>query len=42
MTRRIKVGIVAPSSRLERAMAERVTALAVERFPAVELHFHPQ
>jgi len=23
-------------------MAERVTALAVERFPAVELHFHPQ
>ena len=23
-------------------MAERVTALAAERFPAVELHFHPQ
>jgi muramoyltetrapeptide carboxypeptidase len=42
MTRRIKVGIVAPSSRLERSMAERVTALAAERFPAVELHFHPQ
>jgi muramoyltetrapeptide carboxypeptidase len=42
MTRRIKIGIVAPSSRLERSMAERVTALAAERFPAVELHFHPQ
>jgi muramoyltetrapeptide carboxypeptidase len=42
MTRRIKVGIVAPSSRLERSMDERVTALAAEHFPAVELHFHPQ
>jgi muramoyltetrapeptide carboxypeptidase len=42
MTRRIKVGIVAPSSRLERSMADRVTALAAGRFPAVELHFHPQ
>src|SRR5262245_26387812 len=42
MTRRIKVGIVAPSSRLERVMAERVTALAAEHFPAVELYFHPQ
>lgn len=42
MTERIKVGIVAPSSRLERAMAERVTAVAAQHFPAVELHFHPQ
>jgi muramoyltetrapeptide carboxypeptidase len=42
MTRRIRVGIVAPSSRLERSMADRVTALAAARFPAVELHFHPQ
>jgi muramoyltetrapeptide carboxypeptidase len=42
MTRRIKVGIVAPSSRLEHAMAERVTALAAERYPSVELGFHPQ
>jgi muramoyltetrapeptide carboxypeptidase len=42
MTRRIKIGIVAPSSRLEHAMADRVTALAAARFPAVELHFHPQ
>jgi muramoyltetrapeptide carboxypeptidase len=42
MTRRLRIGIVAPSSRLERAMAERVTALAAEHFPAVELRFHPQ
>jgi muramoyltetrapeptide carboxypeptidase len=42
MTRRIRIGVVAPSSRLERAMAERVTALATAHFPAVEVHFHPQ
>jgi muramoyltetrapeptide carboxypeptidase len=42
MTQRIKVGIVAPSSRLDRSMAERVTVLAAARFPTVELHFHPQ
>jgi muramoyltetrapeptide carboxypeptidase len=42
MTRRIKVGIVAPSSRLEHAMADRVTALAAAQFPSVDLHFHPQ
>jgi muramoyltetrapeptide carboxypeptidase len=42
MTRSFRIGIVAPSSRLERAMAERVTALAASRFPAVELRFHPQ
>jgi muramoyltetrapeptide carboxypeptidase len=42
MTRRIKVGIVAPSSRLERSMADRVSALAAEQYPAVELVFHPQ
>jgi muramoyltetrapeptide carboxypeptidase len=42
MTGRIKVGIVAPSSRLEPAMAERVTALAAAHFPSAELHFHPQ
>src|SRR5262245_42521029 len=40
--RRIRVGIVAPSSRLERSMAERVTALAEAHFPAIELVFHPQ
>jgi muramoyltetrapeptide carboxypeptidase len=42
MARKVKIGIVAPSSRLEPATAERVTALAAERFPSVELHVHPQ
>jgi len=36
------VGIVAPGSRLEQSMAQRVTALATERHPEVELTFHPQ
>lgn len=40
--RRIRVGIVAPSSRLEPNMAEQVSALAAKRYPAVELMFHPQ
>jgi muramoyltetrapeptide carboxypeptidase len=40
--RKIRIGIVAPSSRLEASMAERVNALAAERYPSVELVFHPQ
>jgi muramoyltetrapeptide carboxypeptidase len=42
MTQKVKIGIVAPSSRLEPAMAERVMQLAAERYPSVELHVHPQ
>ncbi len=42
MARKVKIGIVAPSSRLEPQMAERVTKLAAEREPSLELHFHPQ
>mgnify|MGYP001044660497 CR=1 FL=1 len=42
MSRRIKVGIVAPSARLEPATADRVKALAAAQFPAVELYVHPQ
>src|SRR5262245_28040493 len=42
MTQRIKVGIVAPSSRLESAMVERVQALAAAECPLVDLHFHPR
>jgi muramoyltetrapeptide carboxypeptidase len=42
MTRTLKIGIVAPASRLEPAMAGRVTKLAAERHPSAELHFHPQ
>jgi muramoyltetrapeptide carboxypeptidase len=40
--RKVKIAIVAPSARLEPAMAERVLKLAAERFPAAELHVHPQ
>jgi muramoyltetrapeptide carboxypeptidase len=42
MTKKVKIGIVAPSSRLDPAMAERVAALAAERCPEAELHVHPQ
>jgi len=42
MTRRLKVGVVAPSSRLEPSMAERVTDIAARHYPSVDLHFHPQ
>jgi muramoyltetrapeptide carboxypeptidase len=39
-----RIGIVAPASRLDPALAEKVSALAAERYPkgAVELVFHPQ
>jgi muramoyltetrapeptide carboxypeptidase len=40
--RRLKVGIVAPGSRLEPSTARRVTELAAERHPEVDLTFHPQ
>jgi muramoyltetrapeptide carboxypeptidase len=42
MTRRVRVGIVAPGSRLDPSTAQRVTALAAERHPEVELYVHPQ
>lgn len=42
MARRIKVGIMAPASRLDPAMAERVTAVAAHSQPEIELCFHPQ
>jgi muramoyltetrapeptide carboxypeptidase len=40
----MRIGIVAPASRLDPALAETVGALAAERYPggAVELVFHPQ
>jgi muramoyltetrapeptide carboxypeptidase len=40
--RRLRVGIVAPGSRLEPSTAQRVTDLAAERHPELELTFHPQ
>ena len=38
----MRIGIVAPSSRLDRSLAERVTALAAASHPGVDLVFHPQ
>jgi muramoyltetrapeptide carboxypeptidase len=38
----MRIGVVAPSGRFVRESAERVTAIAAEAFPAVELVFHPQ
>ncbi|HEX8572933.1 MAG TPA: LD-carboxypeptidase [Allosphingosinicella sp.] len=38
----MRIGIVAPSTPILPATAEQVTALAAERFPGVELVFHPQ
>ncbi len=41
MAGRIRIGIVATASRLDRPLADRVTDLAARHFPAAELHFHP-
>ncbi|WP_106640146.1 LD-carboxypeptidase [Allosphingosinicella vermicomposti] len=38
----MRIGIVAPSAPLDRAVADRVTALAAASHPDVELVFHPQ
>jgi len=38
----MRIGIVAPSTPILKETAERVTALAAEAFPDVELVFHPQ
>lgn len=38
----MRIGIVAPSTPILAETAHRVTALAAERFPGVELVFHPQ
>jgi len=42
--RATRIGIAAPASRLDPALAEKVSALAATRYPggAVELVFHPQ
>jgi muramoyltetrapeptide carboxypeptidase len=40
---RVKIGVVAPASRIEPAIAERVTALANTLYPdRVDIIFHPQ
>ena len=38
----MRIGVVAPSTPITREVAERVTALAAEHFPHVELRFHEQ
>jgi muramoyltetrapeptide carboxypeptidase len=38
----MRIGVVAPSTPIDEEAAGRVTALASERFPEVELAFHPQ
>jgi muramoyltetrapeptide carboxypeptidase len=38
----MRIGVVAPSTAITQEVAERVTGLARERFPEVELLFHPQ
>jgi muramoyltetrapeptide carboxypeptidase len=38
----MRIGVVAPSTPITREVADRVTALAAEELPEVELVFHPQ
>ena len=38
----MRIGVVAPSTPIDRDVEARVTALAAERFGDVELNFHPQ
>ena len=38
----MRIGVVAPSSRLSETVAEKVTALAAARWPGVQILFHPQ
>ncbi len=42
--KRLRIGIVAPASRIDHALAEQVKALAATLYPPqhLELHFHPQ
>jgi muramoyltetrapeptide carboxypeptidase len=38
----MRIGVVAPSTPIDPAVAERVTALAAETHPEAEIFFHPQ
>ena len=38
----MRIGVVAPSTPISAAVAERVTALAAAEFPELEIVFHPQ
>src|SRR4051794_34803991 len=39
---RMRIAVVAPSSRFSEEAATRVTAIAARAQPEVEVHFHPQ
>lgn len=38
----MRIGVVAPSTPIDRTVADRVVAFAAEAYPEAELHFHPQ
>jgi muramoyltetrapeptide carboxypeptidase len=38
----MRIGVVAPSTPIDRKVADRVVALAAAEFPGVEIAFHPQ
>ena len=38
----MRIGIVAPSTPIERRLADRATGIAAAAFPGIELFFHPQ
>lgn len=38
----MRIGVVAPSTPIDRVVAERVTALAAEHHPGLKIDFHPQ
>ena len=44
MSKPVRIGVVAPGTRIDPELASRVQALASERFaaPAPQIHFHPQ
>jgi len=39
---RFRIGVMAPASRIDRSIAERVETLAARLDPCIELRFHPQ
>lgn len=38
----MRIGVVAPSTPIERGVADAVIAFAAEAYPEAEIHFHPQ
>src|SRR6185295_11150791 len=40
--KKVKIGIVAPASRMPQDIADKAAAFATSEYPDAELHFHPQ